>query len=108
MLLRELSYRMKHIFAIVLGQDSGGHVIRSIGFHNNFLIWIEVNQDRFQSKSLLKFVKSMLTLFCLKELGIFLGERGQRRRKFAVTHDETLIKIGKSKKTLDVFDVSRN
>ena len=78
MLLWKVSDWMKNLVLIILRKNVFEYIVQSIDFYHNFMIWIIVMKNNFESEDFLKNVECNLTFLKSNKEYIFSDEMSER------------------------------
>ncbi len=93
MLLRKVSDWMKNLVLIRLRKNVFEHIVQSINFYHNLVIWIIVIKNNFKSEDFLKNVECNLTFLKSDKEYIFSDETSKRSSYSTIVIDESFIKV---------------
>ncbi len=93
MLLRKVSDWMKNLILIVLKENVFEHIVQSIDFYHNLVIWIIVTKNNLESEDFLKNVECNLTFLKSDKEYIFSDETSERSSYFTIVIDESFIEV---------------
>lgn len=105
-LFRVKGYWVEKAVLVILRYDPGGDVVRAVGFHDNFPFGIEVHEDRGGRESQFEGLEQGSSFQRPLKLDAFLEEGRERGDHEGVPLNEPALKIGKTKKRLDIFNRS--
>ena len=88
------------------GEDSGDHVIRSIGFDGDLRAWLEVSKDGSCSKGLLQSIERLSALVSEVPRGIFPSKLSQRNHNIGVIEYEPGVEVREAQEGLYVLYLS--
>ncbi len=78
---------------IVLGQYSGGDMVRCIGFDYYFFVGVEMGQDRGGGETVFQELEGLLAIVIPKESVILLSQGDNRCPDVAVSFHTSLIEV---------------
>ena len=93
MLLWKVSDWMKNLILIILRKNVFEHIVWSINFYHNLVIWIIVTKNNFESEDFLKNVKCNLTFLKSDKEYIFSDKTSERDSYFTIVINESFIKV---------------
>ncbi len=93
MLLEKVSDWMKNLILIILKKNVFKHIVWSINFYYNLVIWIIMMKNNLESENFLKSVKCNLTFLRLDKEYIFSDEMNERNSYFTIVINESSIKV---------------
>ncbi len=93
MFLRKVSNWMKNFIFIILKENVFEHIVWSIDFYHNLVIWIIMMKNNFKSEDFLKNVKCNLTFLKSDKEYIFSDETSERDSYSTIVIDESSIKV---------------
>jgi len=93
MLLWKVSDWMKNLILIVLKENVFKHIVQSINFYHNLVIWIIMIKNNLESEDFLKNVECNLTFLKLDKEYIFSNEISERDSYSTIVIDESSIKV---------------
>ncbi len=93
MLLWKVSDWMKNLILIVLKENVFKHIVQSINFYHNLVIWIIMMKNNLESEDFLKNVECNLTFLKLDKEYIFSNEISERDSYSTIVIDESSIKV---------------
>ena len=93
MLLRKVSDWLKNLVFIILRKNVFEHIIRSIDFYHNIVIWIIVTKINLESEDFLKNVECNLTFMKSDKEYIFSDEMNERNSYSTIVIDESSIEV---------------
>ncbi len=93
MLLRKVSDWMKNLVFIVLKENIFEHIVWSIDFYHNLVIWIIVTKNNLKSEDFLKNVECNLTFLKSNKEYIFFDETSERNSYSTIVIDESSIEV---------------
>ncbi len=93
MLLWKVSDWMKNFILIILKENVFEHIVWSIDFYHNLVIWIIVMKNNLESKDFLKSVECNLTFLKSDKEYIFSDEMSERSSYSTIVIDESFIEV---------------
>ena len=93
MLLWKVSDWMKNLVLIILRKNVFKHIVWSIDFYHNLVIWIIIMKNNFRSKDFLKSVECNLTFLKSDKEYIFSDETSERSNYSTIVIDKSFIKV---------------
>ena len=93
MFLWKVSNWMKNFILIILKENVFEHIVQSIDFYHNIVIWIIVTKNNLESEDFLKNVECNLTFLKSDKEYIFSDEMNERDSYFTIVIDESSIKV---------------
>jgi len=93
MLLEKVSDWMKNFIFIVLRKNVFEHIVQSIDFYHNLVIWIIVTKNNLESEDFLKNVKCNLKFLNSDKEYIFSDEMSERDNYSTIVIDESFIEV---------------
>ena len=93
MLLQKVSDWMKNLILIVLKENVFEHIVQSIDFYHNLMIWIIMMKNNLESEDFLKNVECNLTFLKSDKRYIFSDETSERSNYFTIVINESFIKV---------------
>ncbi len=93
MLLWKVSDWMKNLILIILRENVFKHIVQSINFYHNLVIWIIVMKNNLESEDFLKNVKCNLTFLKSNKEYIFSDEMSERDNYSTIVIDESSIEV---------------
>ncbi len=93
MLLRKVSDWIKNLILIILKENVFEHIVQSIDFYHNLVIWIIVTKNNLESEDFLKNVECNLTFLKSDKKYIFSDETSERSSYSTIIIDESFIKV---------------
>ncbi len=93
MLLWKVSDWMKNLILIILKKNVFEHIVQSIDFYHNFMIWIIVTKNNLESEDFFKNVECNLTFLRSDKEYIFSDETSERDSYSTIVIDESSIKV---------------
>ncbi len=84
---------MKNLILIILKENVFEHIVQSIDFYHNFMIWIIVTKNNFESEDFFKNVECNLTFLRSDKEYIFSDETSERDSYSTIVIDESSIKV---------------
>ena len=93
MLLWKVSDWMKNLILIVLKENVFEHIIQSIDFYHNLVIWIIMMKNNLESEDFLKNVECNLTFLKSDKKYIFSDEMNERSSYSTIVINESSIKV---------------
>ncbi len=93
MLLQKVSDWMKNLILIILKENVFEHIVWSIDFYHNLVIWIIMMKNNLESEDFLKNIECNLTFLKLNKEYIFSDETSERNSYFTIVIDESFIKV---------------
>ncbi len=93
MLLRKVNDWMKNLILIVLKENVFKHIVWSINFYHNLVIWIIMTKNNLESEDFLKSVECNLTFLKSDKEYIFFDETSERDSYSTIVIDESSIKV---------------
>ena len=93
MLLWKVSDWMKNLVLIILKENVFEHIVWSINFYHNLVIWIIVIKNNLESENFLKSVECNLTLLKSDKEYFFSDEMSKRDSYSTIVIDESFIEV---------------
>ncbi len=93
MLLRKVSDWMKNLVLIILKKNVFEHIVWSIDFYHNLVIWIIVTKNNLESEDFLKSVECNLTFLKSDKEYIFSDEMSKRDNYSTIVINESFIEV---------------
>ncbi len=93
MLLQKVSDWMKNLILIILKKNVFEHIVWSIDFYHNLVIWIIIMKNNLESEDFLKNVKCNLTFLKSDKEYIFSDEMSEWDSYSTIIIDESFIKV---------------
>ena len=93
MLLWKVSNWMKNLVLIILRENIFEHIVQSIDFYHNLVIWIIVTKNNLESENFLKNVECNLTFLKSDKEYIFSDEMSERDSYSTIVIDEFSIEV---------------
>ena len=93
MLLRKVSDWMKNLILIILRKNVFEHIVQSIDFYHNLVIWIIMTKNNLESEDFLKNVKCNLTFLRSDKEYIFSDEMNERDNYSTIVINESSIEV---------------
>ncbi len=93
MLLRKVSDWMKNLILIILRKNVFEHIVQSIDFYHNLVIWIIVMKNNLESEDFLKNVECNLTFLKSDKEYILSDEMSERDNYSTIVINESSIKV---------------
>ncbi len=93
MLLWKVSDWMKNLILIILRKNVFEHIVWSIDFYHNLVIWIIVMKNNFESEDFLKNVECNLTFLKSDKEYIFSDETSERSSYSTIVINESSIEV---------------
>jgi len=93
MLLQKVSDWMKNLIFIILKENVFEHIVWSIDFYHNLVIWIIVTKNNLESEDFLKNVECNLTFLKSDKEYIFSDEMSERNSYSTIVIDEFSIEV---------------
>ena len=93
MLLQKVSNWMKNLILIVLRKNVFEHIVQSIDFYHNLVIWIIMTKNNLESEDFLKNVECNLTFLKSDKEYIFSDEMSERSSYSTIVIDESFIEV---------------
>ncbi len=93
MLLQKVSDWMKNLILIILKENIFEHIVQSINFYHNLVIWIIMMKNNFKSENFLKNVECNLTFLKSDKEYIFSDNMSERSSYFTIIINESFIKV---------------
>ncbi len=93
MLLRKVSNWMKNLILIILKENVFEHIVWSIDFYHNLVIWIIVMKNNLESEDFLKSVECNLTFLKSDKEYIFSDEISERDSYSTIVINESFIEV---------------
>ncbi len=84
---------MKNFVLIILRKNVFKHIVWSINFYHNLVIWIIVMKNNLESKNFLKNVKCNLKFLKSDKEYIFSDETSEQDSYFTIVINESFIKV---------------
>ncbi len=95
MLLWKVSDWMKNLILIILRKNVFEHIVWSINFYHNLVIWIIVTKNNLKSEDFLKNVECNLTFLKSNKEYIFSDEMSERDSYSTIIINESFIEVCK-------------
>ena len=95
MLLWKVSDWMKNLILIILRKNVFEHIVWSINFYHNLVIWIIVTKNNLKSEDFLKNVECNLTFLKSNKKYIFSDEMSERDSYSTIIINESFIEVCK-------------
>ncbi len=93
MLLWKVSDWMKNLILIILRENVFEHIVQSINFYHNLVIWIIMMKNNLESEDFLKNVECNLTFLRSDKEYIFPDETSERNSYSTIVIDEFSIEV---------------
>ncbi len=93
MLLQKVSDWMKNFILIILRKNVFEHIVWSINFYHNLVIWIIMTKNNLESEDFLKNVECNLTFLKSDKEYIFSDEMSEQSSYSTIVIDESSIKV---------------
>ncbi len=93
MLLWKVSDWTKNLILIILRENVFEHIVQSIDFYHNFVIWIIRMKNNLKSEDFLKSVECNLTFLKSDKEYIFSDETSERSSYSTIVIDESFIEV---------------
>ncbi len=93
MLLWKVSDWMKNLILIILKENVFEHIVQSINFYHNLVIWIIVTKNNLKSEDFFKSVEYNLTFLKSDKEYIFSDEMSERDSYSTIVINESSIKV---------------
>ncbi len=93
MLLWKVSDWMKNLILIILRENIFKHIVQSINFYHNLVIWIIMTKNNLESENFLKSVECNLTFLKSNKEYIFSDETSERDSYSTIVINESFIKV---------------
>ncbi len=93
MLLEKVNDWMKNFVLIVLKENVFEHIVQSINFYHNLVIWIIVTKNNLESENFLKNVECNLTFLNSDKEYIFSDEMSERDNYSTIVINESSIEV---------------
>ncbi len=93
MLLWKVSDWMKNFILIILRKNVFKHIVQSINFYHNLVIWIIVTKNNLESEDFLKNVECNLTFLRSDKEYIFSDEMNERDSYSTIVINESFIEV---------------
>ncbi len=93
MLLWKVSDWIKNLILIILRKNVFEHIVWSIDFYHNFVIWIIMMKNNLESEDFFKSVECNLTFLRSDKEYIFSDEMSERDSYSTIVIDESFIKV---------------
>ena len=93
MLLWKVSDWMKNFILIILRKNVFEHIVWSIDFYHNLVIWIIMMKNNFESEDFLKNVECNLTFLKSDKEYIFSDETSEQSSYSTIVIDESFIEV---------------
>ena len=93
MLLWKVSDWIKNLVFIILKENVFEHIVQSIDFYHNLVIWIIMMKNNLESEDFLKSVECNLTFLKSDKEYIFSDETSERDNYFTIVIDESSIEV---------------
>ncbi len=84
---------MKNFVLIILKENVFEHIVQSINFYHNLMIWIIVMKNNLESEDFLKSVECNLTFLRSDKEYIFSDEMSERDSYSTIVIDESFIEV---------------
>ncbi len=95
MLLWKISDWMKNLILIILKENVFKHIVQSINFYHNLVIWIIMMKNNLESEDFFKNVECNLTFLRSNKENIFSDEMSERNNYSTIVIDESFIEVCK-------------
>ncbi len=95
MLLQKVSDWMKNLILIILKKNVFEHIVQSIDFYHNFVIWIIVMKNNLENEDFFKSVECNLTFLRSDKKYIFSDEMSEQDSYSTIVINESSIKVRK-------------
>ncbi len=95
MLLQKVSDWMKNLILIILKKNVFEHIVQSIDFYHNFVIWIIVMKNNLENEDFFKSVECNLTFLRSDKKYIFSDEMSEQDSYSTIVINESSIKVHK-------------
>ena len=92
-LFQKINDWMKNLILIILKESVFEHIVWSIDFYHNLVIWIIVMKNNLESEDFLKNVKCNLTFLKSDKKYIFSDETSERSSYSTIVIDESSIEV---------------
>ncbi len=92
-LLQKVSDWMKNLIFIILKENVFEHIVWSIDFYHNLVIWIIMMKNNLESENFLKSVECNLTFLKSDKEYIFSDEMNERDNYSTIVIDESSIEV---------------
>ncbi len=93
MLLQKVSNWMKNLIFIILKENVFEHIVQSIDFYHNLVIWIIVTKNNLESEDFFKNVECNLTFLKSDKEYIFSDEMSERSSYSTIVINEFSIEV---------------
>ncbi len=93
MLLQKVSNKMKNFILIVLKENVFEHIVWSINFYHNLVIWIIMIKNNLESEDFLKNVECNLTFLKSDKEYIFSDEMSEQNNYSTIVINESFIEV---------------
>ena len=93
MLFWKVSDWMKNFILIILRENVFEHIVQSIDFYHNLVIWIIMTKNNLESEDFLKNVECNLTFLRSDKEYIFSDEMSERSNYSTIIINESFIKV---------------
>ncbi len=93
MLLWKVSDWMKNFILIILKKNVFEHIVWSIDFYHNLMIWFIMMKNNLKNENFLKNVECNLTFLKSDKEYIFSDEMNERNSYFTIVINESFIKV---------------
>ena len=93
MFLWKVSDWMKNFILIILKENVFEHIVQSIDFYHNLVIWIIMTKNNFESEDFLKNVECNLTFLKSDKEYIFSDEMNEQSSYSTIVIDESFIEV---------------
>ncbi len=84
---------MKNFILIILKKNVFEHIVWSIDFYHNLMIWFIMMKNNLKNKNFLKNVECNLTFLKSDKEYIFSDEMNERNSYFTIVINESFIKV---------------
>ena len=84
---------MKNLVLIILRENVFKHIVQSIDFYHNLVIWIIMTKNNLESEDFLKSIECNLTFLKSDKEYIFSDETSERSSYSTIVIDESSIKV---------------
>ncbi len=84
---------MKNLVLIILRKNVFEHIVQSIDFYHNLVIWIIIIKNNLRSEDFLKSVECNLTFLKSDKRYIFSDETSERDSYSTIVINESFIKV---------------
>jgi hypothetical protein len=105
MLLRIKGDGVEDSLIVVLGEYTGRDVIGGVGFHDDFLVRVEIGQDGSRSKRVFQELKSLFAAITPEEFMVLPSKGDYGCHDVAVSLNKSSIKVCKTQESADVVEV---